>query len=238
MMNQIDSLKDIIKIYKSIQKYQNKLDDLSANLLLQELLRFQEYFPVTDSSLRFHTLAVILNDIILNKRQNCIEFGSGISTLVIANLLKRNKLPYKLFSVEDNIEWYNYMNSFVVTNDLTQHVVLMYAPLEKTELATGNNSWYSTKILDEKINTDLKFNLVIVDGPGAWKPEIQLSRYTAVPYLINKLAENFSIYLDDSNRKGEKKIIDLWQKKYKLKFSQINDTTSVSTKGNNLNTIL
>jgi len=87
--------------------------------------------------------------------------------------------------------------------------------------------------LSEKTNKDLKFSLSIVDGPGAWKPEIRLSNYPAMPYLLNFLTGNFSICLDDINRKGEKKILNLWQKKYSMKFEKINDTTTVFINGKN-----
>lgn len=218
-------------------KNKNKIEDLSAFILIQDLLKFAEYFPTTTSSLRFYTLATVLNDIIINKRESIIEFGAGISTLAIANLFKKNSLNYSLISVEDDMNWFNYVKSSLIKNNLEEHVNLIYAPLEKTSLALENNSWYSIKTLSENINNDLKFSLAIVDGPGAWKPEIRLSRYPALPYLINKLAENFSIYLDDINRKGEKKILSLWQKKYSMKFEKINDTTAVFIKGKKLNTI-
>jgi hypothetical protein len=218
-------------------KNKHKIEDLSAFIIIQDLLKFAEYFPTTTSSLRFHTLATVLNDIVINKRESIIEFGAGISTLAIANLFKKNSLNYSLISVEDDINWFNYMKSFILKNNLQEHVNLIYAPLEKTSLALENNSWYSIKTLSENINNDLKFSLAIVDGPGAWKPEIRLSRYPAFPYLINFLSDNFSIYLDDINRKGEKKILSLWQKRYYMKFEKINNTTAVFIKGNKLNTI-
>jgi hypothetical protein len=124
-----------------------------------------------------------------------------------------------------------------IENNLQEHVNLIYAPLEKTNLALENNFWYSIKTLSENINEASKFSLVIVDGPGAWKPEISLSRYPAVPYLLNFLEDNFSIYLDDINRKGEKEILSLWQKKYSMEFEKINDTAVVFIKGKKLNTI-
>ena len=218
-------------------KNKARIEDLTAYLLIRDLLKFPEYLPTTSSSLRFHTLATVLNDIIINKRESIIEFGAGISTLAIANLFKKNSLNYSLISVEDDMNWFNYMKSFILKNNLQEHVNLIYAPLEKTNLALENNSWYSVKSLSENINNDLKFSLAIVDGPGAWKPEIRLSRYPAVPYLINFLADNFSIYLDDINRKGEKEILSLWQKKYSMRFEKINDTTAVFIKGKKLNTI-
>ena len=181
---------------------------------------------------------MILNDIILNKRQSCIEFGAGISTLVIANLIKNNNLNCNFSSVEDDVEWFRFMESYIVKNNLKEHIDLIYAPLEKTSLALKNNSWYSLTALNKKISDNLKFDLAIIDGPGAWKPEIRFSRYTAVPYLINKLTNNFSIYLDDVNRRGEKKIMSLWNKNYKMKFARINNTSAVCIKGSKSNIII
>ena len=238
MDNLTNKVSDLIKAFISLKKYQDKVDDLSAYQLIQNIVKLPGYFPVTDSSIGFHTLLTILNDIILNKRQNIIEFGSGISTLVIAKLIKEDKLGCKFFSVEDNLEWFNFMKSSINKNDLEEYVSFIYAPLEKTKLSVENNSWYSVKVLDEHIPSDVKIDLTLVDGPGAWRSEIKLSRYTAVPFLINKLADNFSVYLDDSNRKGERKIINLWKKKYNLDFNKINSKSSVCIKGNKLNTIL
>ncbi len=238
MQNLTNKVSDLIKAFTSLKKYQDKIDDLSAYQLIQNLVKHPGYFPVTDSSISFHTVLTILNDIILNKRQNIVEFGSGISTLVIAKLIKEDKMDCKFFSVEDNPDWIRFMKSNISKNSLEEYIKLIYAPLEKTDLALENNSWYSIKVLDEHITSDLKIDLALVDGPSAWRPEIKLSRYTAIPYLINKLADNFSIYLDDSNRKGEQKIISLWKKKYNLNFNKINSKSSVCIKGNKLNTIL
>jgi hypothetical protein len=229
--------KDLLSLEISQASNKSTLKDMHAYLLIQELIKFPEYFATTTSSLRFHTLAVILNDIIINKRQQIIEFGSGISTLAIANLIKKNNLKCSFISVEDNEEWFQYMNSFLSRNDLQKYVNIIYAPLKKNNLALENNLWYSEHALNEHISSDFKFNLVIIDGPAAWKPKIRFSRYPAVPYLINNLSEEFSIYLDDTNRKGEKEIMSFWNQKYKMKFDRINDTSAVCIKGNKLNTI-
>lgn len=220
------------------RKNKARLEDLAAYLLIQNLVKFPEYFPITSSSLRFHTLAVILNDIIINNRKSIVEFGSGISTLAIANLSKINRLNYNFVSVEDNIDWFNSMKTYLSKNGLEKFVNLVYAPLEETNLSPENIPWYSTKSLNEQISHNSRFSLVIVDGPGAWKPEIELSRYPALPYLVNSLEDSFSIYLDDTDRKGEKRVLSLWQKEFGMKFEKINDTASVLVKGQKLNTIL
>lgn len=231
---------DVMKLLNSENlkgKVKIRIEDIYSYFLIQDLVKFSEHFPITTSSLRFHTLATILNDIIVYNRKSIIEFGSGISTLAIANLIKKNKLHCDLVSVEDNKEWYEYIKSFISRNDLGEKVKLIYAPLEKSDLALENNFWYSVKTLDENKIRNTKFDLAIIDGPGAWKPEIRLSRYPAIPYLMNSLTENYSIYFDDVNRKGEKEILKLWQQKFNLIFERINDTSAVFTKGKRLNTI-
>lgn len=229
--------KDLLSLEISQATNKSTLKDIHAYLLIQDLVRFPEYFAITNSSLRFHTLAVILNDILINNRRQIIEFGSGISTLAIANLIKKNKLECNFISVEDNEEWFQYLKSFLTRNDLQKYVNIIFAPLKKNSLALENNLWYSDEVLQNNISSDFKFSLAIIDGPAAWKPKIRLSRYPAVPYLVNILSEESSIYLDDTNRKGEKEIMSLWNIKYKIKFEPINDTSAVSIKGKKLNTI-
>jgi len=228
---------DLIGLEISRTKNKNKIEDIYSYLLIQDLVKFPEYFATTTSSLRFHTLAVILNDIIINQRKSIIEFGSGVSTLAISNLIKKNNLKCSFVSIEDNKEWFDYINSFLSRNNLRNNVKIIYAPLESSDLALGDNLWYSMQALNNGISKEPKFSLAIIDGPAAWKPKIRLSRYPAIPYLINFLAEEYSIYLDDTNRKGEKEVFSLWHQKYNLKFEQINDTSAVCIKGNKLNTI-
>ena len=228
---------DLIGLEISRTKNKNKIEDIYSYLLIQDLVKFPEYFATTTSSLRFHTLAAILNDIIINQRKSIIEFGSGVSTLAISNLIKKNNLKCSFVSIEDNKEWFDYINSFLSRNDLQKDVKIIYAPLENNDLVLEDNLWYSMQALNNGISKESKISLAIIDGPAAWKPKIRLSRYPAIPYLINFLAEEYSIYLDDTNRKGEKEVFSLWHQKYNLKFEQINDTSAVCIKGNKLNTI-
>jgi hypothetical protein len=228
---------ELIGLEISRTKNKNKIEDIYAYLLIQDLIKFPEYFATTTSSLRFHTLAVIINDIIINQRKSIIEFGSGISTLAIANLIKKNNLECSIISVEDNKHWFDYINSFLKQNGLESFVNIIYAPLEKNNLALENNLWYSMEVINKVLSNESKFSLVIIDGPGAWQPKLRLSRYPAVPFLINSFAEEFSIFLDDTNRKGEKEIMDLWHQKFDIKFEQINQTSSMCVRGKKLNII-
>ncbi len=57
-----------------------------------------------------------------------------------------------------------------------------------------------------------------MDGPPAYEEEIKYSRYPAVPYFLQQLAEDFTIILDDANRQGEQEIIQRWQKLLEREF--------------------
>src|SRR5690606_36365313 len=64
-------------------------DILSVNFL-NTLMNGYPYLPFSGSSLRPFCLNHILNDIVINNRKHIIEFGSGISTILIGRLIKKN----------------------------------------------------------------------------------------------------------------------------------------------------
>ncbi|PYE82143.1 hypothetical protein DFQ11_102724 [Winogradskyella epiphytica] len=67
------------------------------------------FIPFTDWSISPSVILHILNDIVINKRQHIIEFGSGASTLYIAQLIRTLNLPAQLYSVESSEEWLSKM---------------------------------------------------------------------------------------------------------------------------------
>jgi hypothetical protein len=71
------------------------------------------------------------------------------------------------------------------------------------------SDWYSPDII-KNILGETKIDLLFVDGPLAYKKSNAHSRYPAIPILKDYLAEDFTIILDDINRKGEQTIIRKW----------------------------
>ena len=201
----------------------NRLDDIYAAQILQPLLSGGAYLPITSSSMNLRSVAVILNDILINRRTNIIEFGGGITTFLIARMIELNNIPAKLYTVDEDLNWLKVIEETLQNESLDRHVELIHAPLCPTDLALNNINWYDTKQLDSCLS-NIQFECVIVDGPSAWRPEIALSRYPALPYMANKLAPNFSLFLDDFNRDGEKQIIENWENRFKIKFTEINNT--------------
>lgn len=185
-------------------------NDVYALTLLQPLLINYPFLPFTLASLRPLCLAHILNDIVINNRQNIIEFGSGISTLIIGRLIKKNQLTTKLLSIENDESWLKKMIQTLKDEKIDDVVSIKWAPLTTCDFSIDDNLWYDIGKMQEHVKSKT-FDMVIIDGPPAWEPRKQLARFPAIPFVKDKLENDFSIYLDDADRLGEQKVIELWK---------------------------
>ena len=217
-----DTKRFIINKLSTLERYDYlntmKADDIYSLGLLQPLLEGYPFIPFTGSALRPFCLNHMVNDIIINHRQSIIEFGSGISTIIISRLIKKNRLNASFLSVEHNAEWVNVLEKILQRECLEDTVKILQAPLTHCALSIDNNQWFDVNLLNDHTNNK-KFDMVIIDGPPAWEESKKTARYRAVPYIMKKLSDDFSIYLDDANRAGEESIIKLWEKEFNIEFT-------------------
>jgi len=180
-------------------------------LVLQDLLRDYGFVPVSGSAMSFESILLICNDIIVNDRQAIIEFGSGISTLAIASLIRRKGLACRFVSVDGSAAWQAIIRRALDDAGTAAGVELLHAPLVPHRLALAGNSWYDLDPHHGSIGA-AKFDSVIVDGPEACDSRIALARYPALPYLRDHLAvDRCFVLLDDANRAGEREVIARWR---------------------------
>lgn len=189
----------------SNQKDQYSAEDILSFHLLEKYLPKDSYIPYSSSSFSFRSIQIIVNDIILNKRNRIIEFGSGISTMIFSQVLKDLDLPNScLISLDENLEWASFVKQQIgETTDKFQASVFHCELDEKT-------GWYKAPTSVSAV----QYNLVMVDGPSAWQKGRENSRRNALKYLLdNKLvAEKYSIFIDDCNRAGELELLNEWSK--------------------------
>lgn len=189
------------------QTQQIVLDYVQISKLFPE----PNFIPFTAWSISPSVILHILNDIVLNKRQNIIEFGAGASTLYIAQLIKTMKLQTKLYSVESSQEWLCKMQYDISRFGLGDIVTFIYAPMTAVpeKLCLGEQKlWYDSEKLAGALPSGQEFDFIIVDGPfGGATP---FARYSAIPFIKNRLSNEFSIFLDDSQRKDEQEISKVW----------------------------
>ncbi len=182
--------------------------DIQSMNMLSCLLPNNLYSPITSYTLSPTAIVHILNEIVLLQRKTIVEFGSGLSTLFIARLLSYHKLDATLFSIDHDKQWQNILQSSLDSEGTGGNVNLIRADLESsTSLDSQQCKWYSKSFLEKVLPKDI--DLVIVDGPPFSTG--QYSRYCAVPFLKNRLLNDYSIFLDDVFRKGENDILSAWK---------------------------
>lgn len=225
----------LAQMLQAVERSYHSVDLKTADVyclgLCQNLLNGYPFIPFTGASLRPFCLVHMINDILVNDRKDIVEFGSGISTLVFGRLIRKNKLPYGITSIEHDWDWFLKLRKLLESEHLDEIVKLVYAPLKKCSIAADRQSdWYDMETLAAAV-AGKKYDMLIIDGPPAWEESRRTARYPAVPFMIERMKENFSIYLDDANRPGEQSIIDLWQKDFSLKFTLTGKTLAYSYNG-------
>jgi hypothetical protein len=100
------TIKMIDHLYCIAQQQLQKQNELISSQFLSPLFGPQyPYLPQSQGSIDNHSLLIIINDILLHQRQSIIEFGSGISTILIGRLIRKNGLDTRLISVENDVRW-------------------------------------------------------------------------------------------------------------------------------------
>ena len=186
-------------------------------------------------SIDTYGLAFLRNELVVNHRTSVLEFGSGLSTIFMALVIKKYSLPTKITSVEADEEWVSRISDKASALGLSSILTIIHAPLVLQPRLGQNNSWYDFKDLSETEFVSSPFDMVLVDGPPAYREDISLSRFGALPFLHEMLADDFTILLDDANRDGEKKVLALWEEEFGLHFNIYNGRLAVCRKGSYIN---
>lgn len=156
-----------------------------------------------------------LHSFITESKPSCVvEFGSGASTIVIADALKKNGSG-KLYSFDDSDEFGGKTQCNLKKEGLESVVNLTIAPLVPwlgNHLCPEDETpyWYDAKALDN-LNT---VDLVWVDGPPG--KTCKFSRFPAVPSVIDKLHSSSQVWMDDTIREEETQICEAWSELTKM----------------------
>lgn len=188
---------------------------LESLLWLQRRLAIEGQLPPLrgwatspDVLLRLHT------HIMATRPRVIVEFGSGASTLVIADALQQCGAG-KLISIEHSDYYGGQTCGTLKAEKLERWVDLRIGALEpwegghlNPEGAQKPSRWYPQRLLAGVESVDL----VCVDGPpGA---TCLYSRYPALPALADKLSPHAEVWMDDTMRQEEKEICERWAGDY------------------------
>ncbi|MDR5883632.1 class I SAM-dependent methyltransferase [Caballeronia sp. LZ032] len=150
-----------------------------------------------------------------------IEFGSGISTVIVAKALTKASLrregrrASRLVSFDHLDKYYAQTRAHLVQAGLEDAVQLMLAPLQDWQAPNGNTYPYyncrsELSTLAQQHDEAGQRVLVIVDGPPAATGKH--ARYPAGPLLMQRFsAARVDLLLDDYIREDEKEVTKIWQ---------------------------
>lgn len=221
-------LKDILLEVKNIRSLQ----------LLKNV--FPGYLPWTGASIHPTALVYLLNDITIHQRKHIVECGSGISTVYICSLIKQMGLDITFNSIDHDQNWLSILQNILKTNQLEEYVTLTHAPLRPcSECLHKEGDWYDVNKLQFLLKDSPPIDLLFIDGPPAKALNQKHSRYPAVPIFYSNIDSNYSIILDDISRKGERDIVQEWERKYNLNFKNdiLSGNISIAQSGNSYNVL-
>lgn len=163
-------------------------------------------------------LALMLRNHVLNKKPNkVIEFGCGSSTVVIAQAL-REVGKGSLVSIESSREYAEKTAEMLAKNSLSSWVDIVVSQINETECEVRELNekfkWYDIETLKKAGILDHQYDFLFVDGPPG--SICKMSRYPALPFLINNISKDALIVLDDARREDEVQIAEEWSRLYSL----------------------
>jgi len=121
----------------------------------------------------------------------------------------------RLVSLEHDQTWATRVRSHLAAAGHAETAQVALAPLEPHPLARDDLPWYAQRAVH---SLPRHIDLLLVDGPPAFEPEIELSRYPALPALAERLVPDATVVLDDIDRPGELRILDAWERDCGFRF--------------------
>ena len=163
-------------------------------------------------------LVTVCNEIVHGARTRIVECGSGMSTVVLARLL-RERGEGGLVALEHDSRWAALVEEQLRSEGLSGIARVHYAPLG------ARPPWYD---LHDSDRLPAEVDLLIVDGPPAFDPGHGTRRAPALPWFENRLLDGATVILDDIDRDGEREVLSLWERTtdWRFKLDVVTGTAS------------
>lgn len=149
-------------------------------------------------------------------RESVLECGSGLTTLLIARLL-RERGSGRVIALEHLPGVAEKVRAAIDAEGLGEQATVTDAPLGPHPLAEPGCAWYAQAAVEQ---LPRELDLLFVDGPPAGEAGLERSRYPALPALASHLAPGALVVLDDADRPGEAWVLDRWEHERAISFDR------------------
>ena len=171
------------------------------------------YLPWSTYSANPDLVRQVCNEVVINRRESIVEFGSGLMTVALVALARNLDLPLTIASVDEDARWLETVQE-MIGDAGPASLELIHAPV--VEYAGDSPfgkpfSWYDPASLE---GIQQSVQLAIVDGPAG----IGADRWPAMPWLQERLAPECAVVLDDVHLSGIRAIGKDWEKRYGAQF--------------------
>lgn len=197
---------EIAKVINDAEK--NNFSQLESLINIQNVLNIRFPLPkMRNWAISPDFAELLLREVLIRKPENIVEFGSGVSTLITGYALEMNKKG-KLTSFEHDMFYGKKTIQNLMLHGLEEFVEVISAPIADFTINNRDVKWYSV----DETKVPAKIDMLVVDGPPARTDKE--ARYPALPYLIDHLADDAIVIMDDGIRQEEREICRRWLEEF------------------------
>ena len=147
----------------------------------------------TGGTASFSLLYILLSILVDKGPAKILELGAGQSTKLLAQYA--DAFGRSVTVIDEDERWLSQVMYF------SSRIIGIHGALEPRYVSGKKIHWYGSSVPKER------FNLVVVDGPMAYKRMLAYNRLGILDWLPEILEEEFIIIVDDANRKGERLLV-------------------------------
>ena len=194
----------------------NQFNQFESYTYLRDRLNLHNGLPYTTHwSASPDFLKIIVEHCLNCKPTTILECSSGLTTVMLARCCQINNTGH-VFSLEHDSEYVTKSQANIKRYELDNFTTIINAPLKTYNLNSTEYQWYAIDNIP-----DSKINMLVIDGPPGYIQKH--SRYPALSLLLNRLADDCIIFLDDADRNDEKELIEMWKNEHpSIKHHYIN----------------
>ncbi len=150
-------------------------------------------------------LLLVVVELLRQRRPRLVvELGGGSSTIWLGHAIRQFGLATRVVTLEHDEAWVRTVQERIEAHGLQEVAQVRRAPLVDQVLDDQTFRWYDPAAWQDLSGIDL----LLVDGPPAAIGE--QARYPALPLLVDRLAPDALVVLDDAIRTDEQQIAERW----------------------------